>query len=322
MNETLLALLWRLSEADEPVSLWGRSAAPFFGPAFQRLLSSGALEERQPATEWEPCPDCSCNADVRIIRRIQGSIRALCPLDAGRDTELSDDDLRSFQVRPERLIEQVSVAIRDKSDPSLLVPGVWLVASGDEATAVAVVPARRFLMQPGLEHTLRKAWQGDLVLLSPAMMTTERLRFTRVGIRLALLREATSISDSGRLSVLIPQETSKPQAHPPLVVYRGARRAVWGEKQIALSDQPTRLLAALIERAKTSRPHLTARDVEDIIYGSSAPATARPGRDMVRELRKALTRGGLERAEIDALIRREGNRGWRLECQGATKVEP
>ena len=132
----------------------------------------------------------------------------------------------------------------------------------------------------------------------------------------------TSMSNAGFLKVTLPHKALEADAHPTLTVFRGARRVAWGDRQITLSDQPTRLLAALIEQAKTPRPHLTARDVEDVIYGSLAPTTARPGRDIVRELRDALTRGGLNRAEVGSLIRREGNRGWRLDCQGKMRVEP
>ncbi len=322
MTETLLALLWRLSEADEPILLWGRQAASHFGLAFDRLLSSGVLQECLPAAEWDPCVGCSCGADSRIVQLRDGTAWALCPHDRIRDTRLNANDLRSFQISPDSLVGLIAEALARRKDLSLLLPGVWLIESSEDPAAIVIVPSRRTLAQAGLEGTLREARSGDLLLLAPSIAATERLRFTRAGIRTAPLAAATSMSGEGVLTVTLPQKAVEADVHPALTVFRGARRVAWGDRQITLSDQPTRLLAALIEQAKTSRPHLTARDVEDVIYGSLAPATARPGRDIVRELRNALTKGGLDRAEVDVLIRREGDRGWRLDCQGTTRVEP
>lgn len=322
MTETLLALLWRLSETDEPIFLWGRQAACHFGPAFDRLLASGVLQECPAATEWDPCVDCSCGADARIIQFREGASWALCPHDRHRDTRLGDHDLRSFQVHPDSLVGLIADALARRTGLSLLMPGVWLIEPSEDSAAIVVVPSRGTLSQTGLEGMLREARSGDLLILAPSIAATERLRFTRAGIRTAPLAATTSMSSVGLLTVTLPQKAVEADAHPALTVFRGARRVAWGDRQIPLSDQPTRLLAALIEQAKTTRPHLTARDVEDVIYGSLAPTTARPGRDIVRELRDALTRGGLDRAEVGSLIRREGNRGWRLDCQGKMRVEP
>ncbi|MCA3561856.1 MAG: hypothetical protein IOC82_12590 [Aestuariivirga sp.] len=322
MTETFLALLWRLSEADEPILLWGRQAACHFGPAFDRLLSSGVLEECLPAAEWHPCVDCSCGAYSRIIQLREGASWALCPHDIYRDTQLGDDDLRSFQVHPDGLVGLIADALARRKDLSLHLPGVWLIESSDDPAAIVIIPSRRTLAQSGLEGALREARRGDLLLLSPSLSAPERIRFTRAGIRTASLAAATSMSGAGKMTVTLPQKPVEEKVHPTLILYRGARRVTWGERQIVLSDQPTRLLAALIERAKTPSPHLTTRDVEDVIYGSLAPATARPGRDIIRELRDALTKGGLDQSQVKALIRREGNRGWRLDCQDVTRVEP
>ena len=112
MTDTLTALLLQLSEGGRPALLWGRSAKPHFGPAFDRLLAAGVLVECPPMEEWSACADCDCGFGIRPIQRIDGRIVAACPIDAGSDTELEEDDLREFRIDPERLVGLIAEAQR------------------------------------------------------------------------------------------------------------------------------------------------------------------------------------------------------------------
>lgn len=69
MTATLIDLLLRLSEAGGGARLWGAAARPHYGPAFDRLLAAGVLEERPPAEEWPVCDDCDCGIDRSAASR-------------------------------------------------------------------------------------------------------------------------------------------------------------------------------------------------------------------------------------------------------------
>ena len=47
---------------------------------------------------WSTCTHCNCGFDWRPIQRIDARIVAACAIDAGADTELEEDDLRSFLI--------------------------------------------------------------------------------------------------------------------------------------------------------------------------------------------------------------------------------
>lgn len=321
MTVTLARLLLRLSEAGEPVLLWGRAAAPFFGRAFDRLLELGVLEEARGADEWDPCPDCSCGAQARVIRHIDGVATAHCPLDVRRDKQLADSDLRSFRVDKERLVGAIADALGRSSDLSLLLPGVWLLASSSSEPTVAIIVAQAALSQPGLEAALREAGPSCMVMLSPPVEPAERLRLARTGLLLAPIIDVVDVDDRGRFIVSLPAISALQRSAPALVIHKGAKRAALGEIKIPLSDQTLRLLIALVERSSSEQPHLDSRTVEDLIYGSSVHRVVRTGRDIVRELRKAFVRAGVEKSTTDGLIRSEGKR-WRLDWSGEVRLEP
>ncbi len=103
MTDSLTALLLRRSEGGCPLLLGGQ-AKSHFGRAFDRLLARRVLVELAPATEWPVCGTCECGMDARVIREINGELRALCFLDSACDAILIPDDLRAFRIDPEHLV--------------------------------------------------------------------------------------------------------------------------------------------------------------------------------------------------------------------------
>jgi hypothetical protein len=127
MTETLTALLLQQSEGSRPALLWGRSAKPHFGPKFDRMLAAAVLVECPPAEEWSACADCDCGFGIRPIQRIDGRIIAACPMDAGSDSVLEEDDLREFRIDPERLIGLIAEASGFPAPIEMFAPDLWRI---------------------------------------------------------------------------------------------------------------------------------------------------------------------------------------------------
>jgi hypothetical protein len=309
MNATLARLLLRLSEAGEPAILWGRQAKHHFGRGFDRLLADGILIEQAPADEWDVCPACECGADSRVIQRVNGRPIAPCPLDRNLDAVLDDDDLRSFRIVRSALVHAIA-KYSGFDAPSEVVPAIWRLGATASGRAVFIALDRSALAQPGVLGALRTADPGaSIVLIGPALPPAEQVRFREADVTLVTIDSA--LVDGERGVIINPAALEPAPAKVRLVMKRISKTVELHGATIALPDQPFRLLWLLAERARSDRPFISSRDLEDQIYGSSVHRVTRPARDIVRELRGALKMQA-PNPLTRSLIQNNRNLGWRL----------
>ena len=290
MTDTLTALLLRRSETGEAALLWGRAAKPHFGLDFDRLLAAGVLVEQSPASEWPTCAGCECGFDARPIQRIGGRIIATCPIDAGADTVLTEDDLRDFRIDAERLITLIAEASGFPGPVEALAPGLWRIgrlASGRSVVLAVSVPV---LEQPGIVFLLKAAAGGaSVTVLAPDPGRATHLRFLEAGIDLVELRAALRPGSHGIDH--LDRDALEPTARKRRLSIRLLSQAVLidGTPQ-RIPSQPFRLLALLAQEVSGGKGPVRNRTIEG--------ATGREARDLIRELRDTLSAGRQNAAEI------------------------
>lgn len=154
LSESLSSLLLRLSEADGPSVLWARQAKPHLGLTFERLLSAGILMEQAPTDLWPTCENCDCDLDSRPIQMINDRNIAACPLEANNDAILNADDLSSFVIDGQRLVETIIAG-----EPSLrlreTIPGLWHLGATPSGRALFLTLKHSTADDPSLLTVMR-----------------------------------------------------------------------------------------------------------------------------------------------------------------------
>lgn len=289
MTATLTALLLQLSEGSAQL-LWGRVARRHYGPGFDRLLAAGVLTERPPAEEWSTCLHCDCGFDVRPIQRIGDRIVAACPFDASADTELEEDDLRDFRIDPERLLALVARASGFAEPPELLASDLWRLGRLASGRCIVIAIAAGALDHAGIVLLLKAAGGGaPVTVAAPLPSAAIRLRFLEAGIDLVGLQSALMPTEGwvDRLDIV----KLEPKANQPRLSIRVAAQSVLidGTPQ-RVPPQPFRLLTLLAQEVRDGRGPVRNRAIDD--------ATGRDARDLVRELRDALSTGRPNACEL------------------------
>ena len=318
MTDSLTSLLLRQSEVAERPILWGGQAAPRFGRQFDRLIERGALVELAPATEWSVCASCECGMDARIVREINGQLRALCLLDPACDAILEPDDLRAFRIDPERLVGLIAEASGFAGPPELLAPDLWRLGRLASGRSVVVGFAARAIYQPGIVLLLKAAANGAAVtVVAPDPGPAIRLRFIEAGIDLVELR-STLLPTVGTVDRLDPAMLEPRIVGPRLVIERRARRASLDGRSIHLSDQLFALLLFLAQRALDGPETVDFRVIEDHVWGAGIHRISSGIREPVRALRDALAADAKDRRAARALIENTRNpNGYRLNLPAA-----
>jgi hypothetical protein len=319
MTESLSRLLLRLSEAGDPAVLWGRQAKPYLGQELERLLATGVLVEDAPATEWDVCASCECGHDSRLIQEINGRFIAACPYDRHSDTELVARDLRSFLIPMPALVREITAASGIKQEPTQVMPGVWHLGQTSTNRDIYIVPSIGRVLQPGLVAALRTVSRSlPITVLTPALPASEQLRFAEAEIHTVLLCNVIGSDDrAAAFAIDLARLEPTPRFVPRLVIVRSTKAATLDGESRMLSDQTFGLLTLLAERALTKDPYATPRDIEERIWGNAIHLLTRQARDVVRELRDALSVGTLEPAAIRGLVKHNRNRGWCLTLAAA-----
>ncbi len=315
MSESLSALLLRLSEADGPSILWGRQAKPHLGLTFDRLLSTGILTEQSPTDLWPTCPGCDCDIDARPIQVIDGIIIAACPLNANNDAILDADDLRSFVIDGQRLVEKIIAG-----DPSLSLRetttlGLWHLGSTPTGRAIFLTLKHSTTSDPALLTVMRATARGaGITVIAPSLQNDMERRFHDAGdVHVVPAVSALTLDDTGRWSIDMPRLNAKKAEEPRLVILESIRQVTLDGVERALSEQPFRLLCLLAAQARTKGATVEIRDIETHIWGEVIHRITRGARDVVRELRDALAKGSTDPKPIRSLIKSRRNpNGYRL----------
>lgn len=293
MTETLTALLLRRSEDGERAIVWGRELRAHDEAGIERFLAAGALVEEPPLEYWPTCDLCDCAFEWRPIQRIGERLVAACPLDHGADVELDPDDVRSFLIHAPSLVALLAGESGLGGAVEALAPGLWLLGRRDDGRAVFLVLTRDAIAHPGTIQLIRAAACGARgTLLAPRPLAGDQRRFGEAGIDLV---ETLSALQPGLRGVdRIGRVARAPTAFGPRLSIRIAARAVMvdGTPQ-PVPHQPFNLLALLARAVKDRAGPVSNRAIEQ--------ATGRDARDLVRELRHALSAGRPNASQL---------RGW------------
>lgn len=313
MTDSLASLLLRRSAAGPGAVLWGRDAAPHFGPAFDRLLADGVLTERAPATIWGSCRACDCAARARPVVEIGGQLVAECPDDATASIVLAPHEIRSFAIDAGALVATLAAASGLSGAPEPLAEGVWHLGHLADGRAVVLVSDEAAARDPGLLAVLRGAVApaATTLLLPEGVPPAMGRRLRDAGCHLVAAAEA--LDGSGlrlRRAALAPPSIGSAR----LVIHRAGRTVALDGRPVPMTDQPFRLLLALAETARRHAGYLEPKDIQAAVYGRLSPPEARELRDLPRVLKDALAAGlsGPEAKAVRALIQNRRPGGYRL----------
>jgi len=299
MTDTLIALLLRRTEQGRSAHLWGREARPHHGRAFDRLVAAGVLVEEPPMEAWSTCTHCHCGFDWRPIQRIGARIVAACPIDAGSDTELEEDDLRSFAIDASALVAQLASESDLDGAVEEIAPHLWLLGRLHTGRMVVLALDKDAIAHPGATLLIRAVAAGTpATLLAPSPTASERRRFKEAGID--LVETLSALTPGPRGIDRLDRHALTPKAAGPRLSIRVTVRAVLvdGTPQ-RVPPQPFNLLALLARAVRDGDGPVSNRAIED--------ATGRDARDLVRELRDALSAGRANASELRNWI--EARRG-------------
>jgi hypothetical protein len=288
VTDSLTSRLLRLSEAGPGVLLAGEIARRHPPGAIDRLLAAGVLQELAPTEEWSPCIGCDCAFGFRPIQRVGDRIVAACPIDAGADTELEEDDLRAFRIDAGWLLSLLARASGIPAAVEPIAPGLWHLGRLPSGRVIVVALPARALQAPGTVLLVKASGTTVTVVARDADQAT-RQRLLEAGIDLveldAVLRPGASGIDRLRTDALEPQ-----QAGPRLSIRLEAQTVLIDGTLQRVPSQPFNLLALLARAAKDGKGPVRNRAIED--------ATGRDARDLVRELRDALSAGRPNGSEL------------------------
>jgi hypothetical protein len=302
MSETLLTLLLRLSEGDDPTLLTGSLAAAHRGAVFDRLLVAGVIEELAPLTHWPPCAGCACGA-AREIRKRGEAMVAECPLDAACDETLSPDDIALYAICPRRFVRELVGCGATELTPS----GLWRLPDGADLRPRFLTLRRSVIDGPSLPAALRSHEKGATVaLVGPIPGEAARRAFAEApDVRLFPLSKAIVLDDEGKLRLQPDVRASQRLAAKLLVDLSAELVLVEGVEQL-VTGQAYRLLQLFVE-AGISGKWIASHDISDRFGG-------RPASDIVRELKNALSKDRRNRDDIRAwIVRRASPSSYRID---------
>lgn len=313
MKDSLAKLLLRRSESGRRPVVWGREAAPYFGRAFDRLLSEGILTERALATVWPPCRQCDGACGERDIVEMEGDLVAECPEYPDMDSHLTPNDVRSFEIDAPLLVAKFmrESVLGQGSEP--LGAGAWLLGRTDGGRwVVLVMDPSGFHGPDGLTLIAARAPSAETTILVPDNVAATALRpFRAAGFH--IVSTVSALPDEGfRLdhALLHPRATVRAR----LFINKASSTVLLDGRRVSLTDQPRRLLVALAEVAITHAGFLDRTQVQHAVYGSLRPPDSRPLRDVARDLRDQMAVGlsGAEADDVRRLIENQRVEKYRL----------
>lgn len=313
VSGSLASLLLRQSEGGQEAVLWGRDAAPHFGPAFDRLLAAGVLVERAPATSWSTCRRCDGTCDAREIVELDGELVAECPHYRNETVRLARHEVRSFSIDVGTLVAELARTSSLAGEHELVDDGIWLLGRVQGGRYAFLVTSGLAFVGPAFMTLIAsRAPAAEAILVLPAMAPASVMRpFRDAGCDIVTLEQVLA-ADGIRLDVsaFIPRSRTEVR----LIIDTEGRTATLDGHLLDLTAQPYRLLLALARAARTHRGFVGTRELEVAIYAGATQPAARLLSDIVRDLRdrmgKSLT--GSEATAIRALVENKPPGQYRL----------
>jgi DNA-binding winged helix-turn-helix (wHTH) protein len=302
MTGALSQLLWRLSEAGEPVVMLGRQHAIGEEAAFERLLQLGILLHRGRESSWDVCDDCDCGAEEREVLWDSDVATAKCAADRRRDERLDADDVRSFSVVLHAFMEGVAAAM-GLGRPELVAPGLWSLGMLADGRIIVAAPTRAGIRQPGLVGTIRLAHkEGTIVLVGPELPALMRGNLAEQNIHHVQPANAL-LPTTGELPLAldVARLPDGRAGRYSLLLTVGTRAVRIGEKTATLPPRPFQLLHILARQHRRGKPIVSRHALLDEMFTPSTSEAA--VRDLAGELRKKLKQafgGGEEVAQLIA----------------------
>ena len=321
VNESLPALLLRQSEGGDPAYLLGvPDLSPAAASAFQQLLALGVVLHPRVLDTWDPCANCSCGAEERNVRWIDGIPVAICPLSSEDDETLDAGDLQLFQISLSRLAELVGRAAGLDDRPEQIAPRLWrlgrlagsrvlLLATSSSAVRGAGVFDRLKAVDRSARFTLIATMRSavdiaalaergiDVVPPDEAFMPSEPTRPVRVDLNRLLVVTVTSDPDVLEVNPL-------------------AFTSAYCGRALQLEPRDARVLNILAREADDGGSLATRDDLYRALVGrddADAPVGDEQLEKSVSRIRGALCDArGMPRAEGKRLIVAVRGHGYRL----------
>lgn len=290
VSGSLVSLLLRRSEGGQEAVLWGRDAAPHFGPAFDRLLAARVLVERAPATSWSTCRRCDGACDAREIVELDGEWVAECPHYRNETVRLAPHEVRSFSIDVGTLVAELAKASELGGEYELVGDGIWLVGHLVGGRPVFLATNELVLAGPsGLTLLAARSAPAEPTILVPDAAPASVLRSCRdrgwhvVPVEQALAETGVRL----KVDALVPS----PAPRARLVFSRAGLAFSLDGRALTLGEQAARLLAALAAAARQHPGFLQRDEIQSAIYGKLSLPDARPLRDVARDLRDQMAAG-------------------------------
>lgn len=321
MNDSLPKLLLRRSEAGPGAILWGQEAQPYFGRVFDGLLAGGLLKERAPAKTWPPCAACDAECGEREIVEIGTRLVAECPEDHRRDTEISGEHLRSFEIDPTALCRRIARESGLAGEPAPIMTGLWTLGRLPNQQHVILALDPMCAADARLVTMIRTvAKPTETSLLLPSGIPVERRQYLAEMGMVVVLAQDAFVGAGFALStqMLVPSLPGEVR----LIIGREGGTVTLDGRPKKMGDQPFRVLVRLADFAKRDHGYLPDDQIVRAIYGNQIQPKSRDTRDVIRLLRDALAAGleGDQAVATRGLIETRRAPGRHRLCLRATEI--
>lgn len=321
MNDSLPVLLLRQSEGGDPAYLLGvPDLSPTASGAFQRLVEIGAVVHDRRLDTWDPCATCSCGAEERHVRWIDGIPVAICPLSREDDEALDPGDLQLFQVSLHRLAELVGRAAALDDRPEQVAPRLWRLGRLAGGRVLLLATSSSAVRGDGVFDRLKALDRSArFTLIANVKSAVEIAALAERGIDVVPPDEAFMASEPARPvrvdlnRLLVVTVTSDPDV---LEVNPMALTAAFGGRALQLEPRHARVLNVLAREADDGGAAATRDDLYRALVGrddADAPVGDEQVDKAVSRIRGALCEAGnLPRDAGTTLIAAVRGHGYRL----------
>jgi DNA-binding response OmpR family regulator len=321
VTESLPVLLLRQSEGGDPAYLLGvPDLSPGAASAFQRLIQLGAILYDRLVDTWDPCATCSCGADDRRIRWIDGAPVAICPLSCDDDEILDPGDLQLFWISLSRLAELVGRAAALDDRPEQVAPGLWRLGRMAGGRVLLLATSSSAVRRAGAFDRLKAVDKAArFTVIAAVTSAVDVSELAERGVDVVPPHEAFMASeldqpvrvDLNRL--LVVTDSSDPDV---LEVNPRAFTSVFGGQALKLEPRDARVLNVLAREADDGEAAATRDDLYRALLGrddAEAPISDEQVDKAVSRIRGALCNArGLLRANGKRLIAAARGHGYRL----------